>query len=194
MKNNKCTAYELKSIKNESIGFENEARKKCFRLSSFVFILFRFMWNRQSRLAHGKKRTCLRLYKILNLLKFMNLRLVTLLMIWVHYSVLCLCFSFVRWIFTLCWLNCSFKFIFMVFGGFDVFFTSEYLFCYNNRTFLPQVKKIVCSNPQKEWYMRKKNATDFFHLPQHAYTHTDIYNVFSPLIRWIWSSWLLQIH
>lgn len=119
-----------------------------------------------------KKRTCLRLYKILNLLKFMNLRLVTLLMIWVHYSVLCLCFSFVRWIFTLCWLNCSFKFIFMVFGGFDVFFTSGYLFCYNNRTFLPQVKKNRMFESSKRMVYEKKHATDFFHLPQHTYTRT----------------------
>lgn len=173
MKNNKCTACELKSMKNESIGFENEARKKCFRLSYFSFFSFFFDLCELVKVVWlMKKRTCLRLYKILNLLKFMNLRLVTLLMIWVHYSVLCLCFSFVRWIFTLCWLNCSFKFIFMVFGGFDVFFTSGYLFCYNNRTFLPQVKKIRMFESSKRMVYEKKHATDFFHLPEHTYTRT----------------------
>lgn len=172
MKNNKCTAYELKSIKNESIGFEKEARKKCFGLSYFFFILFRFMWTRQSRLAHEKKE---RAYDYTKSLTFWNSwTLGWSRFLWSGYIIrFCVCafLSFGEKI-TLCWLNCSFKFIFMVFGGFDVFFTSGYLFCYNNRTFLPQVKKNRMFESSKRMVYEKKHATDFFHLPQHTYTRT----------------------
>lgn len=155
--------------------FWKRRTKREKKMFSFVFICFHSfsIYVNSSKLME-KKRTCLRLYKILNLLKFMNLRLVTLLMIWVHYSVLCLCFSFVRWIFTLCWLNCSFKFIFMVFGGFDVFFTSGYLFCYNNRTFLPQVKKNRMFESTKRMVYEKKKCYGFLPFAPtriHAHRH-----------------------
>lgn len=153
--------------------FWKRSEKKMFWFVLFLFHSFSIYVNSSKSFGSWKKkRTCLRLYKILNLLKFMNLRLVTLLMIWVHYSVLCCAFLSFGEKITLCWLNCSFKFIFMVFGGFDVFFTSGYLFCYNNRTFLPQVKKNRMFESSKRMVYEKKHATDFFHLPQHTYTRT----------------------